>query len=358
MASVEEAEFTCVCDTNPATLQAVAEKYEVPGFATHRELLDSGLVDAILIATPHYFHPPIAIDAFKRGIHVLSEKPIGVTVGAADEMIAAAKASGCKFGVMFQMRTEPQNIAAKKLIDDGVIGEIYRTNLTMGWYRAQAYYDSGGWRATWAGEGGGVLINQAPHLLDQFAWLAGLPVAMTAQTRTRLHNIEVEDEAFAVLEYANGAHGYIYASTIEMPNTNRLEICGEKGKIQIDNGKLQAWEIKTPLKQFTFENESMWASPEVVEIAVELPECETQHKAVTGNFVRAILHGEPLIAPGEEGLNALELINGFIFSGKTQETVELPVDRVKYDRLIECLKASSKEKAAICEQIETDPNYT
>ena len=357
LGSLEEVEFTCVCDTNPDTLKSVTEKYSLPGFATHEELLASGLADAIIIATPHYFHPPIAIDAFRKGIHVLSEKPIGVTVGAADAMIAAAKESGCKFSIMYQMRTEPQNIAAKKLITDGLIGDIYRTSLTMGWYRSQAYYNSGGWRATWAGEGGGVLINQAPHLLDIFQWLGGLPAKMTAQTRTRIHDIEVEDEAFATIEYANGAHGYMYASVIEAPGTNVLEICGDKGKLRISDGKLEAWSLKTSIRQFTVENESMWAGPDSEPIAIELTEGETQHKAITRNFVAAILHDEPLIAPGAEGLNALELINGFILSGKAGETVSLPVDREKYEALMAGLKATSRLKTDVKDLAETDPHY-
>ena len=162
---------------------------------------------------------------------------------------------------MYQMRSEPQNVAARKVVESGVLGEIYRTNLVMGWYRSQAYYNSGGWRATWAGEGGGVLINQAPHYLDLFTWLGGLPKTITGQTRTRLHDIEVEDEAFAMLEYANGAHGYLYASTTEVPNHNLLEICGDRGKLVLDNGKLRVYGVDTPIREFTETNESMWASP-------------------------------------------------------------------------------------------------
>ena len=203
-------------------------------------------MDAVIIATPHYFHPPIALDAFARGVHVLSEKPLAVTVGAADSMIAGAQKSGLKFGVMYQMRAEPQNQAAKQVVESGVLGDIYRTSLTMGWYRSQAYYNSGGWRATWNGEGGGVLFNQAPHYLDLFAWLGGLPKTIMGQTRTRLHDIEVEDEAFATLEYANGAHGYLYASTTEIPNHNMLEICGDKGKLVLHGNSLKVFGIDRP----------------------------------------------------------------------------------------------------------------
>ena len=356
---IPETTLAAVCDVDPRAREAAAAKSGVPAFATHAELLDSGLVDAVVIATPHYFHPPIALEAFRRGIHVLSEKPLAVTVAAADSMIAGARASGCKFGVMYQMRSEPQNAAARKIVVSGVLGDIYRTNLIMGWYRSQAYYDSGGWRATWAGEGGGVLINQAPHFLDLFTWLGGLPVKITGQVRTRLHNIEVEDEAFATLEYANGAHGYIYASTTEVPTHTMLEICGDKGKIVLHGNSLQHFSIDGSVRVFTTANTQMWGNPTVTETPVELPPAPVPggHAAITQNFARAILYGEPLIAPGEEGLNAVELIDGIIMSGKKGKTVSLPVDRAEYDALIETLKASSQAKAVVSEQRVTDPNF-
>jgi predicted dehydrogenase len=356
---IPETQLTAVCDVEPNTLQRITQKHEVPGFSNHTELLDSGLVDAVVIATPHYFHPPIAADAFARGIHVLSEKPLAVTVRAADEVIAAAKASGCKFGIMYQMRAEPQNQAAKQIVASGALGEIYRTSLVMGWYRSQAYYNSGGWRATWSGEGGGVLINQAPHLLDLFQWLGGLPASITGNTRTRLHEIEVEDEAYATLEYANGAHGYLYASTTEVPNHNMLEICGDRGKIVLHGNSLKHFSIDRSLREFTVSNTEMWASPKAAEVPVELPPVGaiTGHGAITQNFARAILYGEPLIAPGEDGLNAVELIDGIILSGKSGKTVSVPVDREAYDRLIAQLQAASEAKSAVVEQRVTDPAF-
>jgi predicted dehydrogenase len=356
---IPEAQLTAVSDVDPNTLGRITQKHDVPGFATHTALLDSGLVDAVVIATPHYFHPPIAIDAFARGIHVLSEKPLAVTVGAADEAIAAAKASGLKFSVMYQMRSEPQIQAAKKIVASGQLGEIYRTSLVMGWYRSQAYYDSGGWRATWRGEGGGVLINQAPHYLDVFQWLGGLPATITGTTRTRLHEIEVEDEAFATLTYANGAHGYLYASTTEIPNHNMLEICGDRGKIVLHGPTLKHFGIERSLREFTVANKEMWASPKATEVPVELPPVGefTGHNAITQNFARAILHNEPLIAPGEEGLNAVELIDGIIFSSKTGHTVSVPVDRDAYNQLIAQLQATSQDKTAVVEQRVTDPKF-
>jgi predicted dehydrogenase len=355
MGQIPETELTAVCDAVPEVVAKVAEQYEVRGFEQPEALLDSGLVDMVIIATPHYFHPPVAEAAFQRGLHVLSEKPIAVSVSAADRMIAAARASGKKFGVMFQMRTEARNRAAKRLIEEGRLGEIYRANLTMGWYRSQAYYDSGTWRATWSGEGGGVLINQAPHLLDLFTWLAGLPSRIKGEVRTRLHDIEVEDEAFATLEYPNGAHGYLYASVLEAPSTEQIEICGDRGKLLLRNG-LHFWELDSSIREFTRTSPDMWGGPKAQEVPVEIEEAPHGHGIITRNFARAILHDEPLIAPGEEGLRAVELINGIIMSGKQNRPVDVPVARAAYDALLADLQRTSRRKTSAREQRVTDPN--
>jgi predicted dehydrogenase len=356
MDQIPEVERTAICDAVPEVVERVSEQYGVRGFNNHEDLLNSGLVDMVIIATPHYFHPPVAEAAFQRGLHVLSEKPIAVSVSQADRMIHAARASGKKFGVMFQMRTEARNQAAKRLIEEGRLGEIYRTNLTMGWYRSQAYYDSGTWRATWSGEGGGVLINQAPHLLDLFTWLGGLPSRITGQVRTRLHDIEVEDEAFAVLEYANGAHGYLYASVLEAPSTEQIEICGDRGKLLLRGG-LRFWELDSSIQEFTRTSPDMWGSPRAKEVEIPIEETPGGHGVITQNFARAILHDEPLIAPGEEGLRAVELINGIIMSGKQNRPVDVPVDRTAYDSLLAELQRTSRRKTTAREQRVTDPAF-
>lgn len=358
---VPEASLGAVYDVNAERAQAVGDKFGVPGYHNLEAFLNSGSFEAVLIATPHYFHADIAVQSFQRGLHALSEKPISVTVSQADGMIEAARQSGKLFGIMYQMRAEPVYQAARKLVQEGVIGEVYRTLLITGWYRTQAYYDSGGWRATWAGEGGGVLINQAPHYLDLFAWLGGLPSQIQAQTRTRLHDIEVEDEAFALLEYANGAHGYLYASTTEVPSENVIEVCGDRGKLKITDGHLEVWQTETSVRDFTQTSPEMWAGVKTRPLETHIsprPEGALKdHAAITQNFARAILHGEPLIAPGEEGLWAIELINGVILSGKQGNPVSVPVDRAAYDQLMTELKASSKPKTRIQAQTQTDPNF-
>lgn len=354
---IEEVELTCVCDVNPDASGAAAEKAGVPSYPDPIALLDSGNADMVIIATPHYYHSPLAIEAFDRGIHVLSEKPVSVTVSEADAMNEAAKRSGKKFGVMYQMRSHQRNQAARRIIEEGRLGEVYRTSLIMGWFRSQAYYNSGTWRATWTGEGGGVLINQAPHFLDLFTWLGGLPSTINGQVRTRLHQIEVEDEAFALLEYANGATGYLYASTTESPSTERIEVCGENGKLVLDGSSLRFWELDRGIRDYSENVENMWGGPSAKEVPVEYENVGGGHGDITQNFVRSILHDEPLIAPGEEGLNAVEMINGIILSGKRGKPVSVPVDRAEYDALLGELKASSQEKAEVKELRVTDPKF-
>lgn len=357
MHETPEAQLTCVCDIDPAVAEEASRKFDVPGFTSATDLLKSRLVDAVIIATPHYFHPTIAVEAFKRRIHVLAEKPIAVSVKAADKMIAAAEKSGCVFGVMYQMRALGRMQLARRIVEEGRLGDVYRTSLVIGWYRSQAYYNSGGWRATWTGEGGGVLINQAPHFLDLFAWLGGLPVRLTGNTRTRIHDIEVEDEAFGLLEYANGAHGYLYASTTEVPGHELIEVCGDKGKLMLQGSTIRVWENKQAIRTHARDAKEMWGSPGSEEIALDVPEGAGKHQEITRSFCRSILYGEPLIAPGKEGIWAVEFINALIMAGETGKPVDLPVNRARYEKLLSGLCARSTGKADVSVARETDPHY-
>lgn len=356
-----DTELTAICDIDLGAKKAAENAFAVRGYDKATQLLESGLVELVIIATPHYSHPPIAIEAFNRGIHVISEKPIAVTVSAADEMIAAARLSGLVFAAMYQMRAEPVNQAARQIIAEGRIGDLIRTRAMAAWYRTQAYYDSGGWRATWAGEGGGVLINQAPHQIDLLTWLTELPSAITAQTRTRIHDIEVEDEAFAMLEYPNGAHGYFYASTTESPEETSVEVYGQKGKLLLSNGQLRLWEFERPVTECASASPGMWDQVPMREIQVPLANLQEGaprgHAAIVQNVVRAIRKEEPLIAPGEEGLNTIEMINGMILSGRRNKRVCVPVDRAEYDGLIAELQRGSKTKSNVSEQRVSDPNF-
>ena len=344
MQSIEECSLTAVCDIVPEVAEAVGEEYNVPFFTDYHDLIDSDLVDAVMVATPHYFHPEICIYAMERGKPVISEKPIAVTVSGADAMVEAAQRTGVPFAVMHQSRSEPIWQAAWDLVKSGRLGELYRTMLVYADFRSQAYYNSAGWRATWDGEGGGVLINQSPHSLDRFTWLGGLPNRVTAFNATRNHRIEVEDVAAAMLEYPNGAVGYVYCSTTESPGTDILELSGERGKLQVVGKQIRFWELPEGVKHFSDVSPEMWQRPPCNEVPVELPECESGHIAILRNMARHLLHGEPLIAPGVEGIKTVEMINAMILSGRAGEPVNVPVDRARYDAFLAKLRATSVRK--------------
>ena len=356
--TIEECELTAVVDINPDRAKEVGEQCGVPFFTDYKQVLrKKKMVEAVVIATPHYFHPPIAVAAFKAGLHVLSEKPIGVQLSQAEKMVAAAKESGKVFCVMFQMRTEAQIKKAKELVDSGELGEIRRTMLVSPEYRSQAYYDSGTWRATWGGEGGGVMMNQAPHIMDVFTMLGGMPTRVHGRIATVLHDIEVEDQAEAMLEYANGAAGYFYVATAEAGG-RQVEFVGDKGKLRLEGGKLRFWRYSKPVAQFTRENTEMWGSPKMEEVEVKVEPCENGHKVILRNFARAILHGEPLISPGEVGLKGLELANAITLSSYDGKPVDLPINRARFDRLIKRLKATSSfQDDWGATKAETDPQH-
>lgn len=357
---VPEATLTAVCDTHLDRAQSAGEQFDVPHFTDHAAMFRSGLVDAVIIATPHYAHAPVAVSAFEHRIHVLVEKPLCVAVSEGDQVIEAARRAGGKFAIGYQHRFRPEVQAARRLIEQGVLGEVRRTLLITAWYRTQAYYDSGAWRATWTGEGGGVLINQAPHFIDLWLWFGGMPARVWGQSRAALHEIETEDEAFAFVEYPNGAHGYLYATTNEEPGENLIEICGDEGKLRLHDGTPQVWKLRHSIRRFTYEAEGMWDSipAERIELPIEpKPEGALEGQpALIQNFARAILYDEPLVAPGDEGLDTVEIINALILSSKRQKPVPLPVDRAEYDALLDELKATSKLKQRIREQRITDPN--
>ena len=346
MQKIKECVLAAVCDIVPEVANSVGEELGVPYCTDYHELIDRGDVDAVMVATPHYFHPEIAIYAMEQGKPVISEKPISVTVSAADAMVEAAQRTGVPFAVMHQSRTEPVWQAAWKLVKDGRLGEIYRTMLVYADFRSQAYYSSAGWRATWSGEGGGVLINQAPHSLDRFTWLGGLPNRVTAFTATRNHDIEVEDVAAAMLEYPSGATGYVYCSTTEAPGTDIMEFSGERGKLRVVGKEIRFWELPKGVHAFSDTSPEMWTRPPINEIEIELPECESGHIAILRNMARHLLYGEEIVAPGVDGLKTVEMINALILSGRVGEPVGIPVNRARYDALLEELKASSGHKRA------------
>ncbi len=343
--------LSAVCDGNPARLDAIKEvlgDQDVGCFADFKEMLDSGLCDAVLITAPHEDHPWMVMECLKRGIHVVCEKPAGVYAKQVKEMNAFAADSKALFGMMFNQRTNCLYRKMKELIAAGELGQLQRiTWIITNWFRTQAYYDSGSWRATWTGEGGGVLINQCPHQLDLVQWIVGeLPEAVNGFCHYgKWHDIEVEDDVTAYLRYANGATGVFITTTGEAPGTNRLEISGTKGKLVCDGETLQWYRNDVDSMEF-----SLTAQPGFAGINTECIEVETdgknpQHCGIINNFANAILGLEPLFVDGRDGLAGVELMNAIEYSGWLGGAeVRLPVDEDAYLAKLNEYRAKSKKK--------------
>ena len=332
---------TAVCDINPEKLK---DLQDVACFTDADKMLESGLVDAVLIAVPHYLHPDMAIKAFNHKIHVLTEKPAGVYARQVREMNEAAAKSGVKFGIMFNQRTNPLYAKAREVVQSGQLGELKRfVWIITNWYRTQAYYDSGSWRASWGGEGGGVLLNQAPHNLDLWQWIFGMPKRIRAfSSFGKYHKIDVEDDVTIFGEYENGATAVFITSTGEAPGTNRLEISGDKGKIVIEDAKLKWWKLKEAERDFCFTAKEGFITPEnqYEEFAEEAPE---GHPQVLEAFAKSILTGSEMIARGEEGLNSLSISNAAYLSSWTDNWAEIPTDEKLFEEKLAELVEKEKE---------------
>ncbi len=336
--SIDGLELAALCNRTLAKIQ------DLPGekFSDHRAMIASGHVDAVVIATPHWSHPAVAIDALNRGLHVLTDKPLAVHVADGHRMLTAHRDKTLRFGVIFNERTRPVNARIRSMIEAGELGEIRRVIwLATGLFRPHAYYASGGWRATWAGEGGGVLINQASHDLDLLQWFAGLPVRVTAKLAFgKYHPIEVEDDVSALLEYPGGASGLFAVTTGEAPGTSRVEIAGDKGKLELDteSGKLRFFRNEVPASEFSRTTEERFARPSCREIDVSVADDgKESHIVILENFRDAILEGTPILAPAAEAIRSLEIGNAMLLSGLLGRTVELPIDAELMEREIKRL---------------------
>lgn len=347
---LDNTELVGVCDTDPTRADDFASRYNIPAFSDYTKLLEQPELDAIVIATPHYDHPQMAMAAFKRGIHVLVEKPIAVHVQAAHELLNAYEAALTQhptlvFAAVFQQRTYGFWKKIKALIDEGELGQLMRaTWIITDWFRTQSYYDNGGWRAMWEGEGGGVLLNQCPHNLDLFQWFVGMPKRVVGFAAIgKHHNIEVEDEVTAYLEYENGMIGHLITSTAESPGTNRLEIVGEKGKLIFENGDLTFY--RNRISTFEQIKNATSGFEKVENWKIDVPyqhHGQSGHRLVIENFANAILAGDELIAPAVEGINGLTLGNAIMMSSFLGQPVTLPMDGEAYAAKLQALKASSR----------------
>ncbi|MCM3632787.1 Gfo/Idh/MocA family protein [Paenibacillus camelliae] len=346
---VPHAELTAVCDTNSDRLEWARQSFgdNVKRFDDVDAFFQSKAFDAVLIATPHYDHPALAIQALEHGYHTLIEKPAGVYTKAVREMNEVASQSDKVFAIMYNQRTNPVYQKLKDLIDSGELGELKRSIwIITNWYRPQSYYDAGGWRATWSGEGGGVLLNQDPHQLDLWQWMCGMPKKVRAfMSFGKYHDIEVEDDVTAYVEYANGATGLFVTTTGEAPGTNRLEVSGDRGKVVIEDDKLTFWRLRVSEREFNREYKGGFGSPECWKCEIPTPGDNSQHIGIMKNWVDAILHGKELIAPGIEGIKGLTISNAMHLSAWTDSWVELPLDEdMFYEKLKERIDNSTYKK--------------
>jgi len=350
---VRRCELVAVCSRGKA-----AERY--PGlkrFTEPEALFRSGEVDAVLIATPHYQHVTLGIAALEAGLHILVEKPIAAHKADAERLIAAAQQRPRQvFAAMFQLRTEPRYQKLRRLITSGELGEIVRVNwINTDWFRPELYFATGGWRATWKGEGGGVLINQCLHNLDMLQWLCGMPARVRGFCQFgRYHDIEVEDNVTAYLEWSNRATGVFLGSTGEAPGTNRLEIAGTRGKAVLEDNRLRFIRNEADMIEFSRTAGSPFAKPEVWNVEIPFTDATLPHAIIVQNFVNAILDGEPLIAPGPEGIHSVELANAVVFSALLDRTLQLPMDGAAWEAKLQELIANSKVRKQVVEVEPTD----
>jgi predicted dehydrogenase len=358
---VPEMQLAAVCDQHAPTAEKVGADFKVPHFVSHQELLAARGCEAVIIATPHPFHPMVALDALAAGLHVLTEKPLSERVKTAEQMVRTAARKKRTLGVIFQSRYAGPNRKALELMQSGALGRIHRVTALVPDYRTQAYYDAGGWRATWKGEGGGVLLNQSPHMVDLLVNLTGLPEKVRGRTTTLLHDIEVEDLADAALTYPGGGIGYLYCSTVEPQGGDgvQIAIAGENGKLLLGGGAVRFFKYPQPVSAFTRESKEMWGRLKAEEVPLEYSKEHPAHEAVMRNFARHLLHGEELLCSGESALAQIELANAIILSAHLGKEVSLPISRRAYDRLLDRLRAGSraKEKRPGEDLRQTDPSF-
>ena len=345
-----EIELTAIADINPERLDfAKQQNYaeNITYFSTAEQMLDSGIINACMIAVPHYDHTKYAIECMRRGIHVMVEKPAGVYTKQVREMNAEAeKHPEVVFGMMFNQRTNCVYRKLRELVQSGNYGEIRRTNwIITNWYRPQCYYDSGDWRATWSGEGGGVLLNQCPHQLDLWQWICGMPVKVESHLHFgKWHNIEVEDDVTTYVEYANGATGVFITSTGDAHGTNRFEIQMDKAKFVIENDKLTMTEYEMTEQEFSKINTQPFATVNSTTREVETDGENPQHIGVLNAWANAILHGGKLVAEGKEGINGLTLSNAMHLSAFLGKEVEIPFDEeLYYNELMKRVETSKRK---------------
>jgi predicted dehydrogenase len=335
-------DLVAVSDINTDVGMQRANELQCAFYSDYRQMLRETQPDVAVILTPHFLHAPIAIDCLQAGCHVLVEKPIALQVAEADAMIEAAKQNQRLLGVIFQHRFRPEIQAARNLLREGFLGELQRVEMSAVWTRPEAYFKLASWRATWKGEGGGILLNQASHNLDLVCHLMGMPVRLYAWTRRLLHPIETEDTVQAMLEWPNGALGSIHISSAEADIPERIKIVGTRGSLELLHGAISVQELDVDVKEYRVKEKNPFSSPGSHPYPVTLDDGKGNHIAVYRSFHDAILSGNDFYADGTQGRMELELANAMIFSNYKHCEVEFPLDRQRYASLLEDLRAHSE----------------
>jgi predicted dehydrogenase len=336
--ALDSIELVGASDVNTTLGQKNADELGCPFFVDHKEMLNVTQPDVTVILAPHPFHAALAVDAVRAGSHVLVEKPMAVQLSEADIMIAAAEEHNRLLAVSFQQRFRPEVRLARDLLCSGQLGDLQHVNMHTNWFRTEAYFKSAPWRATWRGEGGGVVMNQGIHDLDVLCYLFGSPKQLFAWTRTQLHSIEVEDTVQAMLEWESGCLGSFHTSTAEAGFKDHLEVLGTNGSLRVTPGGLTLNLFDTPLEQFIVESKTTWEQPTTKPLEPPLPDGKGDHVALYQHVHDAILKGQPLVISGVEARQSLELANAVMYSSHTKQSVDLPLDSERYGELLEELK--------------------
>lgn len=357
---VENCELVAVAN-QPIESMSDFKEQGIACFDDGTALIESGLVDAVLIALPTALHAPLGIQALQAGLHLMMEKPLACHKAEGERILAAKQSDDQVASLMMNQRTHPCYVKIKQWIDDGALGELQRVSWTMtNWFRPEIYYQSSAWRATWKGEGGGVLMNQCPHNIDVLQWLVGMPSTIRAQCSFgKFHDIEVEDEVNAYFEFPNGATGQFSASTGESPGSNRLEIVGDLGTITTDGNEVTLVRNSESASAFSRSTDEMFGTPETTEEHFSPAESINQHAAILNNFVKATRGEEELIAPASEGLRSLELAGAMIYSTWLNDAVTLPLDSAAYEKLLleKIAEAKPREVVQTTAKVDMSKSY-
>ena len=355
---VRHAKLTAICSRSESDY---TRSLDVAHFTDYRELIASGLCDAVVVATPTYSHLDVGAAVLDAGLHLMMEKPMGLSIAEGEELVARANRSGAVAALMLNQRADPLFLRMREIVASGDLGDLIRINWTMtNWFRPEVYFQVSDWRATWRGEGGGVLVNQCIHNLDILQWICGMPSSLRAFCRFgRFHDVEVEDDVTAYLEYDNGATGIFVGSTGEAPGNNRFEIIGDSGSLVFDGKTLTVSRNEVSTAQFNRETREMFGMPGSSSEPLSIDRAVNQHAILLSNFVAAILRDESLIAPLDDGLSSLAIANGMLMSTWTDSKVDFPIDAVEYSRLLQQKIESSvlRTKAQVEVNIDMSSSY-